>query len=131
MSEIASVPKTIRESEVKEDFASDAKSLYQRTEGKKPARVIRGYQVKQDGKAGPWLAGMTLEPAEVCEAWCHQRGYVCFIEELHRKKVKAGESFGAAYVVGWFDNVKEIEKVYDRYKGKKGIAVKEGKFSLN
>ena len=63
-------------------------------------RMIRGYQMKVDGKPGPWLAGMTLDPADVVEAWCHQRGYVCFIEELHGKAVKAGETFGAAYVVG-------------------------------
>ena len=53
------------------------------------------------------------------------------VEELHRKHVKAGESFGAAYLVGFFDSIPDMEKVYDRYKGKKGIAVKEGKFSLN
>jgi hypothetical protein len=114
----------------KEDFAPDAKFLYQRKAGKVPERMIRAYQVKVDGKPGPWLAGMTLDPAEVCEAWCHQRGYVCFIEELHRKKVKAGESFGAAYVVGWFADVKEMEKVYDQYKGKSAIVLKENKFTL-
>jgi hypothetical protein len=92
--------------------------------------MIRAYQVKVNGKPGPWLAGMTLEPAEVSEAWCHQRGYVCFIQELHRRKVKAGESFGAAYVVGWFDDVREMEKVYDRYRGKRAIAIAEGKFRL-
>jgi len=64
------------------------------------------------------------------EAWCHQRGYICFIEELHRRKVKAGESFGAAYVVGWFDDVGEMEKAYDRYKGKRAIVVKDGRFNL-
>jgi hypothetical protein len=122
--------KPIPASEFKDDFAPDAKFLYQRAEGKTPARLIRAYQVKQDGKPGPWLAGMTLDPAEVCEAWCHQRGYVCFIEELHRKKVKAGESFGAAYVVGWFDDVAEMEKVYDKFKGKRSIVVEEGKFRL-
>jgi hypothetical protein len=114
----------------KEDFAPDAQFLYQRKEGKIPGRMIRAYQVKVDGKPGPWLAGMTLDPAEVCEAWCHQRGYVCFIEELHRKMVKAGESFGAAYVVGWFDDVKEMEKVYDQYKGKSAIVVSENNFTL-
>ncbi len=114
----------------KEDFAPDAHFLYQRKAGKVPARMIRAYQVKQDGKPGPWLAGMTLDPAEVSEAWCHQRGYVCFIEELHRKKVKAGETFGAAYVVGWFDDVAEMEKVYDRYKGKRALVVEGGKYRL-
>ncbi|MCP5117349.1 MAG: hypothetical protein GY953_41525 [bacterium] len=60
---------------------------------------------------------MTLNPKDVSEAWCHQRGYVSFIQELHGRPVKAGESFGAAYVVGYFDDVSEMERVYDRYRG--------------
>lgn len=113
-----------------EDFGPDARYLYQRKPDRTPARMIRAYQVKLDGKPGPWLAGMTLEPAAVSEAWCHQRGYVCFIQELHGRPVKAGESFGAAYVVGWFDDVAEMEKVYDRYKGAKAIVVEGSKFRL-
>jgi hypothetical protein len=112
-----------------QDFGPDAKFLYQR-QGKIPERMIRAYQVKVDGKPGPWLAGMTLDPAEVSEAWCHQRGYVCFIEELHRKKVKAGESFGATYVVGYFDDIAAMQKVYDRYKGKSRIVLQDGRFRL-
>jgi hypothetical protein len=122
--------KPVPAAEFKEDFGPDAKYLYQRKEGKVPERMIRAYQVKRDGKPGPWLAGMTLDPAEVSEAWCHQRGYVCFIEELHRKKVKAGDSFGAAYVVGWFDDVAGMKKVYDQYKGKRAVVVEGGKFRL-
>jgi hypothetical protein len=93
--------------------------------------MIRAYQVKRDGKPGPWLAGMTLDPAAVSEAWCHQRGYVCFIEEigLHRK-IKSGDTFGAAYVVGWFDDIPSMQKVYDRYKGKRNIIVEKGTFRL-
>jgi len=99
------------------DFAPDEKFLYQRKEGKLPERMIRAYQLKRDGQPGPWIAGMTLDPAETVEAWCHQRGYVCFIQELHGRKVKAGETFGAAYVLGYFDDVASMEKTYDRYKG--------------
>jgi hypothetical protein len=105
------------------DFPPDARYLYRRKDGAIPERMIRAYQVKRDGKPGPWLAGMTLDPAEVSEAWCHQRGYVCFIEELHGRPVKAGEKFGAAYVVGWFDDRADMERTYDRYKGVKGIAL--------
>jgi hypothetical protein len=112
------------------DFGPDEKHLYQRGKGKIPQRMIRAYQVKQDGKPGPWLAGMTLDPAAVSEAWCHQRGYICFIEELHGKKVKAGETFGVAYVVGWFDDIPEIEKVYDRYKGTRTLTATKGGFEL-
>jgi hypothetical protein len=122
--------KPIPASAFTEDFAPDAKYLYQRHEDTIPERMIRAYQVKVVGKPGPWLAGMTLDPAEVAEAWCHQRGYVCFIEELHRRKVKAGDSFGAAYVVGYFDDVPEMEKVYDRYKGAKRVVIGDGQFRL-
>ncbi len=104
-----------------DNFAPDDRYLYQRQEGKAPARMIRAYQVRIDGEPGPWLGGLTLDPAAVSEAWCHQRGYVCFIQELHQHKVRAGESFGAAYAVGWFDSIKEMEQVCDRYKGKRSI----------
>ncbi len=113
----------------KDDFGPDAKFLYRRG-AKPPERMIRAYQVKLDGKPGPWLAGMTLDPAAVCEAWCHQRGYVSFIQELHRRPVKAGESFGAAYAVGWFDGVKDMEAVYDRLKGKTKLVVGKDGFRL-
>ncbi len=122
--------KPIPAADFKDDFAPDAKYFYKRKDGAIPERMIRAYQVLLDGKPGPWLAGMTLDPAAVSEAWCHQRGYVCFIEELHGKKVKAGETFGAAYVVGWFDDVAEMKQVYDRNKGKKAIVVADGKFRL-
>jgi hypothetical protein len=111
-------------------FGPDEKFLYQRHADQIPQRIIRAYQVNQNGKPGPWLAGMTLEPGEVAEAWCHERGYVCMIEELHRKHVKAGESFGAAYVIGWFDNVAEMNQVYDKYKGATALEVDAKSFSL-
>jgi hypothetical protein len=122
--------KPIPAAEFKDDFGPDEKFLYQRDDKKVPDSMIRAYRVKRDGKPGPWLAGMTLDPAETSEAWCHQRGYVCFIEELHKRKVKAGESFGAAYVVGWFDDIPEMEKVYDKYKGAKSVGIKDGKVAV-
>jgi hypothetical protein len=122
--------KPIAASKFQDDFAPDARYLYQRREGKVPERMIRAYQVKRDGKPGPWLAGMTLDPAAVSEAWCHERGYVCFIEELGGRKVKAGETFGAAYIVGWFDDVAEMDKVYDRYKGKRSLVVAGERYRL-
>ena len=39
------------------------------------------------------------------------------IEEIHGKPIKAGESFSAAHIVGYFDTIEEMHKVYDRYKG--------------
>jgi hypothetical protein len=31
--------------------------------------------------SGPWLAGITLLPSVVDDAWCHQKDYACLIEE--------------------------------------------------
>jgi len=31
------------------------------------------------------------------------------------------------YVVGWFDDVAEMEKVYDKYKGAKEVRIDDGK----
>ena len=44
--------------------------------------------------------------------------------------MKAGETFGAAYVVGWFDDMAEMEKVYDQFKGASRLTVKDGRFML-
>jgi hypothetical protein len=121
----------IPSAEFVKDFAPDERFLYQRKDGAKgPERFIRAYQLRLDGKPGPWLAGMTLDPDSVIEAWCHQRGYVCFIEELHGRAVKAGETFGAAYIVGYFDDVPEMERVYDRYKGARRIEISVKGFTL-
>lgn len=107
------------------DFAPDEKFLYSRENGKESKRFIRAYRIRdpKTGKDGPWLAGMTLDPTAVYEAWCHQRGYICMIEEIGGRPVKAGEVFGAAYVVGYFDSIEEMEQVYDRYAGHRGIEV--------
>jgi hypothetical protein len=121
---------TLKAQEFSKDFGPDERFLYQRQDDKVPERMIRAYQLQVNGQPGPWLAGMTLDAAAVVEAWCHQRGYVCFIQELHGKSVKAGETFGAAYVVGYFDDVAGMEKTYDRYKGTKGITVDKMGFRL-
>ena len=114
----------------KKDFAPDAKYLYERKEGKIPERMIRAYQINVKDKPGPWLAGMTLDAGQVYEAWCHQRGYVCMIEELHGRKIKAGEAFGAAYIVGYFDDIPAMESVYDRFKGKRTLSMNEKEYDL-
>ena len=46
--------------------------------------------IPRPAKTGPWLAGMTLNADIVSEAWCHQRGYVCLIEEFGGRPIKAG-----------------------------------------
>ena len=112
------------------DFGPDEKFLYQRREGQVPRRMIRAYQVKQNNRAGPWLGGMTLDPSAVSEAWCHQRGYVSFIQELHGRPVKAGHTIGAAYVVGWFDDVAQMNQVYDAHRDKTRIVIDGKSFRL-
>ncbi|HPA17636.1 MAG TPA: hypothetical protein PLU30_07795 [Verrucomicrobiae bacterium] len=110
---------TLKPDEFFTDFPPDEKFLYRRGESRAPARFIRAYHLRdpETGKAGPWLAGMTLDPAIVSEAWCHQRGYICMIEEFGGRPAKAGQSFSAAFVVGYFDSIAEMEKVYDLYAG--------------
>jgi hypothetical protein len=49
---------------------------------------------------------------------------------LHRRRVKARETFGAAYAVGYFDDVPAMEKLCDRYRGKHTLRVEGGKFRL-
>jgi hypothetical protein len=119
-------------SEFLEDFAPDAKFNYRRDRDPIPRRFIRAYHLRdpKTGKDGPWLAGMTLNPADVYEAWCHQRGYVCFIQENGGRPVKPGESFGAAFVVGYFDSIEEMEQVYDRHAGHSRLEVDESGWAL-
>lgn len=99
------------------NFAPDERFLYRRGDQPLPQRFIRGYQLRNPatGETGPWLAGMTLDPSSVYEAWCHQRGYVCFIEEIGGEPVEAGGSFSAAFVVGYFDSIDEMNRVYDQF----------------
>ena len=115
-------------SEFNQDFAPDDKFDYRRERDAVPHRFIRAYHLRdpKTGKEGPWLAGMTLDPSIPSEAWCHQRGYVCLIEEFGGRPVRAGDSFSAAFVVGYFDSIEEMNRVYDRYRGATGLAVDAG-----
>jgi len=119
------------------NFAPDEKFNYRRDRVEKagqklPERIIRGYRLRDaaTGKEGPWLLGMTLDPAIVSEGWCHQRGYVCMIEEFGERPIRAGEHFSAAFLVGFFDSIEEAEKVYDNYKGVKEVEVSEAGWKL-
>jgi hypothetical protein len=102
-------------------FPPDLKFGYRRDTHRTPERFIRAYHLRdrKTGADGPWLAGLTLAPSVVYEAWCSQRpgGIIVMIEEVHGKRVKAGESFSAAHIVGYFDTVEEMHRVNDRYKG--------------
>jgi hypothetical protein len=115
-----------------ENFAPDEKFNYRRNDRKLPERMIRAYEIRnpETKKSGPWLAGMTLEPGVVSEAWCHQRGYICFIEEFGERPVKPGDSFSAAFIVGYFDSVDDMNAVYDKYKGATKLSASADGWSL-
>jgi hypothetical protein len=116
-------PKGVRipSSEFFAPFPPDLKFGYRRDTHKTPKHFIRAYHLRDNktGTDGPWLAGLTLEPSVVYEAWCSQRpgGIIVMIEEIHGRPVKKGESFSAAHIVGYFDSIEEMHEVYDRYKG--------------
>ena len=116
-----------------EDFAPDERFLYQRDKQVLPDRVIRACRLRdpETGKAGPWLAGMTLEPGVVWEAWCHQRGYICMIQEFGGRPIKLGGHFSAAFIVGYFDSIDEMHRVYDEHKGAVGLEVTEEGWKLH
>jgi hypothetical protein len=122
----------IPSSEFFKDFAPDEKFNYRREANPMPKRFIRAYHLRdpRTGRDGPWLAGMTLDPSVVYEAWCHQRGYVCLIEEFGGRPIKPGESFSAAFLVGFFDSIEEMEKVYDKHAGHTRLEVSEEGWKL-
>jgi hypothetical protein len=120
------------------DFPPDSRNLYQRGRQPMPQRFVRAYQTRVANRrpqvsdtrsqvssvpaqVGPWLAGITLEPTDVYEAWCHQRGYVCMIEEIGGWPTQSGDTFGAAYIVGWFDALSDLNRAADRFRGWSGI----------
>lgn len=113
----------IAAAEFENDFPPDARFTYRRDEAKIPRRMIRAYHLRdpKTGRDGPWLAGMTLNAADVSEAWCHQRGYVCMIEEFGGRPIEAGQSFSAAFIVGYFESIDEMERVYDQHAGHSGL----------
>jgi hypothetical protein len=122
----------IKPQEFSKDFAPDENFLYTRGVTKQPERFIRAYHIRDPKTAqqGPWLAGMTLQPDVVSEAWCHQRGYICMIEEFGGRPIKKGESFSAAFIVGFFDSIEEMQQVYDAHRGHTGLEVTEQGWKL-
>ena len=117
-------PSILPSTEFVADFAPDERFLYRRGERPLPERFIRGYQVDLPGGVdGPWLAGMTLNPEDVYQAWCHQRGYVCLIEELGGHPAHPGDTFGACHLIGWFDDLDSMHRAHDRFRGWSGLAL--------
>lgn len=124
----------IPSSEFFEPFPPDLKYGYRRDLNREPSRFIRAYHLKDPatGKDGPWLGGLTLDPSVVYEAWCSMRpgGIIVMIEEVHGRPVKAGETFSAAHIVGYFDSVDEMNETYDRFKGHKALEVNDKGWKL-
>ena len=117
-------PPVIPSTEFIADFPPDAHFLYRKGITPQPERFVRAYQVDlADGTDGPWLAGMTLNPDDVHQAWCHQRGYVCMIQEIGGRPTNPGDTFGACYLIGWFDGIDAMNRAYDRYQGLSGLAL--------
>jgi hypothetical protein len=109
-------------------FPPDLKFGYRRDTHRTPPTFIRAYHLRdpKTGKDGPWLAGLTLEPSVVYEAWASQRlgnNIIVMIEEIHGRPVKAGESFSAAHIVGFFDSIDEMHAVYEKHKGHTALSV--------
>lgn len=103
------------------DFPPDEKYLYRRSADRSPPEhFVRAYQVRRGDASRPWLAGITLEPADVHEAWCHQRGYICMIREIGGRPVSPGDTFGTAYAVGWFDDLDDMRRASDAHRGVSG-----------
>lgn len=117
-----------------ENFAPQAKFRYRRPADASqiPERMIRAYRTRdaKRNENGPWLAGMTLDPTDVYEGWCHQRGYVCMIQEIGGRNYAAGDKIQAAYAIGWFDSIDEMNAVYDQHRGARSIDLDGGKLTL-
>lgn len=124
----------IPSSEFFNPFPPDLKFGYRRDLNKTPEHFIRAYHLRdpKTGANGPWLAGLTLEPSVVYEAWCSQRpgDIIVMIEEIFGKPIKEGESFSAAHIVGYFDTIEEMHKVYDKYKGHTVLTADESGWQL-
>lgn len=115
-------------------YPPDLKFGYRRDMQHVPDSFIRAYRLRdpQSGKQGPWLGGITLDPAVVYEAWCSQRpgGIIVMIEEVHGRPIKAGQSFSAAHIVGYFDDIAQMQQLSKQYKGHTALVVDQAGWRL-
>lgn len=115
-------------------FPPDLKFGYRRDTHQIPESFIRAYQLRnpETGQSGPWLAGLTLEPSVVYEAWCSQRpgGIIVMIEEVHGRPTKAGDSFSAAHIVGYFDDIPQMHDLYAHYRGHTALTASQEGWKL-
>jgi len=117
-----------------EPFPPDLKFGYRRDTHKLPSTFIRAYHLRdpKTGAAGPWLAGLTLDPEVVYEAWASMRpgGIIVMIEEVYGKPIRAGQSFSAAHIVGYFDDIPAMHRLYDEHKGNTKLVVDDKGWKL-
>jgi hypothetical protein len=57
-------------------------------------------------------------------------GIIVMIEEVYGKPIKAGGSFSAAHIVGYFDDIEEMKALYEQHKGHTALAADEGGWRL-
>jgi hypothetical protein len=107
----------IPQTEFHMNFPPDEKYLYRRGRHL-PHHYIRGIKLTD----GPWLAGIALDPSAVHEAWCHQRDYVCMIQEVGGRADSAGWH-NALNLVGWFDSIEQMHSAAERFKGAQRLKI--------
>ena len=52
------------------------------------------------------------------------------IQEIGGRRMEPGESFGAVHLVGWFEDVAEMERVFDTYQGATALHVDDIQWRL-
>ena len=52
------------------------------------------------------------------------------IEEFGGRPIRPGESFSAAFIVGYFDSIPDMEKVYDEFAGYTALGADEHGWKL-
>lgn len=57
--------------------------------------------------------------------------YVCMIEEISGGRVLEGKSSGAVHLIGFFDEITEIERTFDAYKDATALRIKHGRSLLS
>ena len=126
---------TIPSSEFFEPFPPDLKFGYRRDQNATPEHFIRAYHTRdpETGAAGPWLGGITLSPEVVYEAWASQRpgDIIVMILEMHGRPTKAGDSFSAAHIVGWFDGLDEMHALAAEHHGCTALAADQADWALH
>lgn len=121
-------------SEFFEPFPPDLKFGYRRDTHQTPQHFIRAYHTRNpiSGAQGPWLGGITLSPEVVYEAWASQRpgDIIVMILEMHGRPTKAGDTFSATHIVGWFDEIEEMHALADKHHGCTMLTADKHKWEL-